>query len=92
MIKKFEQFCNESESSKDRRVFSNLYSWKKFVIDSGHRYKLQSAKDLTSWIAFSDEDAETKGLFKTLVNYEPKVVGSPSAENDNLAGNGWAIA
>jgi len=91
MIKKFEQFCNENESSKEKKVFSNLYSWKKFVIDSGNRYKLQKATDLTSWIAFSDENAETKGLFKTLANYEPKVVGSPSVENDDLAGEGWAI-
>lgn len=80
-----------NEKLDNKKQFNNLYDWKMAVLNSGFRYKLQKANDKTDWIAFSDSDAETKGLFKTEKEYLAASDGSISKEANNLSGVGYVM-
>lgn len=75
----------------NKKQFRNLYDWKMAVLNSGFRYKLQKAIDKKNWIAFSDDNAETKGLFKTQEDYLATSDGSISREANNLSGEGYLL-
>lgn len=79
---RYKGFCNESFEK--RKIFSSLAGWKKFVWDSGYRFKLQNATDPYNWIAFSDTETDSKGFFKSIHPY--------IETGQDLSGSGWALA
>lgn len=64
----------------EKKNFSRLAVWKRYVMDMLFKCKLQDPKDPYHWVAFSDDDSATKGVFNSYTN------------DGDATGDGWAMS